>query len=248
MSEGNARKADRVAHDLLTRIVGGEIAVGAVLPREPELAQRYGVNRSVVREAIKLLEVHRLVRPVRRRGTEVLDPIRSVSPEVLRAMIVPSHGRVDREAFADFLELRSALDLQMSMLAAERRTDEDLATLERHIEVLASLVHDRVAYFDAVDRLTLDLARATHNRIFEMLVWWNQEVSRELQDVFRAVRPANEPHLTGVRLLVDLIRRREREPIRALVTAYHEWSNPRLMAGALLSSGEPLESLLENTR
>ena len=59
------RKADRVADDLLRRIVAGEHTVGSILPREAELAEEYEVNRSVVREAIKLLEVHRLVRPVR---------------------------------------------------------------------------------------------------------------------------------------------------------------------------------------
>ncbi len=247
MSEGQ-RKADRVADDLLKRIVRGELEVGQVLPREAELAEAHGVNRSVIREAIKLLEVHRLVRPVRRRGTEVLDPMRSVSPEVLRAMIAPSPGRVNREAFADFLEVRASLDLQMSSLAAQRRTEADLEALDGHVATLEALLHDRVAYFEAVDRFTLTLARAAHNRIFEMLVWWNQEVSRDLQDIFRTVRPASEPHLDGVRLLVGLVRRQEVEPIRSLVSAYHEWSIPRLMAGAMLSSGEPLDRLLEDAR
>lgn len=242
------RKADLVADDLLRQIVRGTVDVGSVLPREAELAESYGVNRSVIREAIKLLEVHRLVRPIRRRGTEVLDPMRSVSPEVLRAMISPGPGQVDRDAFADFLEVRASLDLQMSTLAAERRTDEDLERLDGHIAELEARLAERAGYYEAVDRFTLDLARATHNRIFEMLVWWNQEVSRDLQDIFRTVRPANEPHLAGVRLLVDLVRRRQAEQIRSLVTAYHEWSNPRLMAGALLSSGAPLDRLLEDAR
>lgn len=86
------RKADRVAQDLLRRIVAGEVEVGSLLPKEAELAEAHGVNRSVIREAIKLLEVHRLVRPIRRRGTEVLDPMASMSPEVLRAMLVPSRS------------------------------------------------------------------------------------------------------------------------------------------------------------
>ena len=74
------RKADVVARDLLDRIVHGDPAPGAILPKEAEIAGEFGVNRSVVREAIKLLEVHRLVRPVRRRGTVVLDPFASTAP------------------------------------------------------------------------------------------------------------------------------------------------------------------------
>src|SRR5688572_16140682 len=116
------RKADRVARDLLGRIVGGELAVGTLLPKEDELAAQFGVNRSVIREAIKLLEVHRLVRPIRRRGTEVLSPLSSMSPEVLRAMLSPRAGVIDRRVLGGFLEIRAALDVQMTGLAAERRS------------------------------------------------------------------------------------------------------------------------------
>ena len=68
-----SRKTDRVAEHLLRRIVSGELSPGAVLPREADLAEVFRVNRSVVREALKRLEVHRLVRPIKRRGTIVLD-------------------------------------------------------------------------------------------------------------------------------------------------------------------------------
>src|SRR5688572_19789978 len=116
-----ARKADVVARDLMRRIVGGELPVGSLLPKEDELAARYRVNRSVIREAVKLLEVHRLVRPVRRRGTEVLSPLASLSPEVLRALLVPSPGRIDPRVLGGLLEIRAALDVEMSGRAAERR-------------------------------------------------------------------------------------------------------------------------------
>lgn len=242
------RKADRVANDLLRRIVSGELEVGSLLPKEAELAARYEVNRSVVREAIKLLEVHQLVRPVRRRGTEVLDPMASMSAEVLRAMLAPSPGRVDRAVLADFLEVRAVLDVQMSMQAAARRTDEDLARLDAALDRLRAALHDRPRYDRAAAALTRELAKAAHNRIFEMMVVWHQAVAADLADVFRVVRPANEPHLEGLVLLVDLIRRREVEEVRALVTAFHEWATPRLLAAAALATGEPLSHVMEGLR
>ena len=237
-----------MADELLRRIVGGDVEVGSLLPKEAELAAEFEVNRSVVREAIKLLEVHRLVRPIRRRGTEVLDPLSSVSPEVLKAMIVPAPGRVDRGLFADFLEIRRSMDIEMSTLAAARRSEDDVDRLAAHVERLRAALGDRAAYSRESDALVISVARATQNRIYEMLVWWNQQVSGELADVFNTVRPANEPHLQGVVLLVDLIRRREVEQIRSLVTAFHEWSTPRLLAAAALSTGEPLDSVMEEIR
>jgi len=239
------RKADRVADDLLRRIVSGQLEVGSLLPKEAELAEEYGFNRSVIREAIKLLEVHRLVRPIRRRGTEVLDPLASVSPEVLQAMIAPGHGRIDRDRLADFLEIRATLDVQMSSLAAQRRTEEDLARLDAHLAALEGALGDRERYIAELDALARSVARATGNRMFEMLVWWNQQVASELRAVFDAGRPANAPHLLGVQTLVRLIREGDAENIEQLVAAFHQWSTPRLLAAAALSSGESLEGLLE---
>ncbi len=242
------RKADRVAKDLLRRIVAGEHGVGSVLPKEAELAARYEVNRSVVREAIKLLEVHKLVRPVKRRGTEVLDPMSSMSPEVLRAMLSPSPGRVDRALLADFLEVRAVLDVEMSMLAATHRTDADLERMDAALARLRESLHDRPRYDRAADALARAIAKAAHNRIFEMMVVWNQAVAADLADIFRVVRPGNEPHLQGLTLLVELVRQREVEQVRTLVSAFHEWATPRMLAAAALSTSEPLSNVMEGLR
>ena len=238
------RKADRVADDLLRRIVSGEIEVASLLPKEAELAARYAVNRSVIREAIKLLEVHRLVRPIRRRGTVVLDPLASVSPEVLRAMLVPEPGRVDRAVLADFLEVRASVDAQMSALAAERRDEGDLAALDAVIAELRASLRDRPRYDRAEDAFGRAVARASHNRIYEMLVWWNQEVVTELADLFRAVRPANEPHVARLAEVVEEIRARDVERVRAEVQRFHAWATPRLLAAAALSTGAPLTDVM----
>lgn len=239
------RKADRVAHDLLRRIVSGTLEVGSLLPKEAELATEYEVNRSVVREAIKLLEVHRLVRPVRRRGTEVLDPTASMTPEVLRAMLSPSTGRVNRAMLADFLEVRTILDVQMSMLAAARRTDEDLVRMDAGLAAAEAALNHRPRYDRAADVLARAIAAAAHNRIFEMMVWWHQTVAANLADIFRVVRPANEPHFQGLSLLVELIRRQEVEQVQTLVRAFHEWATPRMLAAAALSTNEPLSNVME---
>jgi DNA-binding FadR family transcriptional regulator len=242
------RKADRVADDLLRRIVAGELHVGDVLPKEDALAAHYDVNRSVIREAIKLLEVHRLVRPVRRRGTEVLDPMASMSPEVLLAMLSPSAGRVDRAVLADFLEVRAVLDEEMSALAAERRTDEDLARLDEALAELRRSTHDRARYERANLAFDQAIARASHNRIYEMLVWWHQTIAGELGPLFRVVRPALEPHLEGLAELVERIRQQRADEVRARVVAFHEWATPRLLAAAALSAGEPLASVMDELR
>ncbi len=118
-------KADTVSADILRKIVRGDLETGALLPKAEVLAEDYGVNRGVVREAIKSLEVQNLVQPRKRRGTEVLDPATSFSAEVMSAMLLPEGGaspQVDLAVLADFLEIRAVLATQMAILAAARRT------------------------------------------------------------------------------------------------------------------------------
>ncbi|MEW5850961.1 MAG: GntR family transcriptional regulator [Myxococcota bacterium] len=240
-----ARKADRVADDLLVRIVSGEIAVGAVLPTEDELAERYGVNRSVVREAVKLLEVHGLVRPVRRRGTLVLDPMASISPRVLRAMLTPAPGRVDRGVLNSLLEIRAVLDVEMSTLAAARRTDAHLEAMELALTHMRDALGNQAAFSAAMGELTRAVARATGNVLFEMLATWHQSVTVDLEGIFSTTRPATEPQVQAVTLLVQLIREKDVDSVRQLVTGFHQWATPRLLASAALANGDPIDTIME---
>ena len=61
-----------VAHEIGRLIVSGAIPVGAYLPREAELAERYGASRQAVREGLKVLGAKGLVASRRRAGTHVL--------------------------------------------------------------------------------------------------------------------------------------------------------------------------------
>lgn len=232
-----ARKADIVAQDLLSRIVTGDLEVGSLLPKEGELAEEYAVNRSVIREAVKLLEVHRLVRPVRRRGTEVLSPVASLSPEVLRTMLLPRPGYVDASALADFLQIRAVLDEEMAALAATHRTDEDLAAMDEVLQEMREALPEPHRYVKQMGALSLWVARATQNRVYEMLVHWHRTVQRDLEDLFLTVWLATEQHLQGQEILVGLLHEGAADRARTLVRAYHHWATPRLLAAAALYSG-----------
>ncbi len=63
-----------IADDLRRRITEGEYQTGASLPSQAILAASYKTTRSVVSEAVRVLEGEGLVRPVRRRGTVVQWP------------------------------------------------------------------------------------------------------------------------------------------------------------------------------
>lgn len=222
------RKADEVANDLLGQIVRGELAVGSVLPREADLAEQYGVNRSVVREANKLLEVHRLVHPTRRRGTEVLDPMQSVTPAVLTAMLIDRRGRVDPEMLAELLELRALLDVEMTALAAERHDEEDLEALDRAVLAIERSEPGTHEAFEAVNDFGAAVARASKNRILVMLTHWHRQIAGAIEPLLTKVR-AGAASSGGHRVLYEAIRSREAELAAGLVREFHRWATQCLL-------------------
>jgi DNA-binding FadR family transcriptional regulator len=239
------RKADIVARDLLRRIVRGELKKGSLLPVEDDLAKGYDVNRSVIREAIKLLEVHELVRPVRRRGTEVLDPLATFSADVVVAMLRPEPARIDLAVLHGVLDTRATLDAHMMELVCANRTKADLELLEALLDKVEKNKGAIDAYMGAHAELSLAFARATHNPIYPMLAHWNRRVVAELADLFRPIFAGAEAHAAGLGIVITCIRKRDGAAARTLVTEFHKWLNPRLLAAAALANGEPLRTALK---
>jgi GntR family transcriptional repressor for pyruvate dehydrogenase complex len=114
---------DHVAQSLARAIAAGEVPPGTKLPPEHALCLRYGVSRTVVREAISRLRSDGLVQARQGVGVFVLDdhgrrPFRITGGEELSS----------REIIR-ITELRMAFDVQASVLAASRRTAADVHKL-----------------------------------------------------------------------------------------------------------------------
>jgi DNA-binding FadR family transcriptional regulator len=118
----------RVAHQIGRRIVSGEIPEGALLPREAEFADEFGVSRQAVREALKVLAAKGLVASRRRTGTHVLPrgDWNLLDPDVLAWH---SAGRLPPKLLDDLVELRRLIEPAAAALAAERRAETAIAEI-----------------------------------------------------------------------------------------------------------------------
>ena len=99
---------EQIADSIRNAILGGEIPAGESLPSERSLADRFGVNRGSVREAVKRLEMMGLVEVRHGGGTVVNDVLASAGLQVLPFLIAPN-GQLDPKMLADLLDLRVAL-------------------------------------------------------------------------------------------------------------------------------------------
>ncbi|WP_174552454.1 FadR/GntR family transcriptional regulator [Microtetraspora niveoalba] len=118
--------ADRIR----AQILAGELKPGDRLPVEPELCTLYGVSRSTVREALRVLSSERLL--VTRRGVAGGSFVVRPEPEDISGYLRSSLMLfTDSGSVAHLLEVRILLEVPAAGLAAARRSPEQLDTLRR---------------------------------------------------------------------------------------------------------------------
>ncbi|MBN9175524.1 MAG: FadR family transcriptional regulator [Microbacterium sp.] len=111
-------------------IISGEVQPGMRLPPEKELSERLGLSRSSLREAVKALEVIRVLDVRRGDGTYVT----SLEPALLlEAMSFVVDLHTDRSVLEIF-GVRRMLEPAATALAAARMDDETTTLLERMVE------------------------------------------------------------------------------------------------------------------
>ncbi|HZU40316.1 MAG TPA: GntR family transcriptional regulator [Solirubrobacteraceae bacterium] len=141
-------------------ILGGEMSPGARLS-QLDLAERLGVSRTPVREALRRLAGEGLVDALPQRGFRVAD--------------------LGLEAVMRRLEVRLLLEPGIARLAAERAVPEDVERLAEAIELEAA-ARDSDTMHDASRMFHMGLARATHNEelVNTLGALWIVEVGRRL--------------------------------------------------------------------
>lgn len=124
------RLYEQLVEALLAYVARSGLGPGQRLPTERDLAQRLGVSRASVRQAIVALEVQGVVDVRHGDGIYLL---RQPAPAELLAELAERRRRLP-----DVLEARATLELKIVELAALRRTDDDLARIDAALESMAA--------------------------------------------------------------------------------------------------------------
>ncbi|WP_220039645.1 FadR/GntR family transcriptional regulator [Nonomuraea aridisoli] len=154
---------ERIARQLEQDIRSGNIAVGAKLPSERELAAQFGASRNVVREVLRRLETQQLIEVAPGRGSFV----REQSP--VQARHYDALYRAGRPTVRQLIEARIPLEVEIAGLAAERATDAQLAAIGRANDALLKAT-------DVVDKAHADLdfheaiAQASGNPVLRVML------------------------------------------------------------------------------
>jgi DNA-binding FadR family transcriptional regulator len=206
----HAHIVDSLGHD----IVSGRIMTGATLPGDVELMARFGVSRTVLREALKTLAAKGLIVPRARIGTRVT---RRENWSLFDADILNWHFEcgIDEAFLVHLSEIRLAFEPYAAGLAAERATIQDVAHLDRLADDMGRENHGAESRAMADLRFHLAVAEASRNPFMRSV---GSLIEAALVGVFKLSAPGSdmrEVHHDSVshRRIVDAIR--DRDPARA---------------------------------
>jgi GntR family transcriptional regulator, transcriptional repressor for pyruvate dehydrogenase complex len=158
--------ADEVAERLTEWVLDETLPPGGLLPAEGELATRFGVSRTVIREAIRSLATYRLVR-IRHGVGSYVNPREAWNVSSALQLFI----RSDRAGLLHWLEVRQVLEVGIARRAATRATLADLNALAEFVRMMRDQSTHLPGDFIATDqRFHLTLARATRNPSLVMLL------------------------------------------------------------------------------
>jgi DNA-binding FadR family transcriptional regulator len=180
-----ARLSVVVVGALVDAIVSGRYPSGSLLPPEPVLCQSFDVSRSVVREAMKVLEEKGLARARQGHGTTVSPPDEwnMLDPAVLDAAIRADETMDILDALVD---VRVALESAMARTAAQSMGEADLAELGNLVEEMTAQLHDPERYLASDARYHDFIMRCSGNRL-------GRSIIRAIHPHARASRRYNPP-------------------------------------------------------
>jgi DNA-binding FadR family transcriptional regulator len=156
--------AEGVARNIARTILAEGLQPGQLVGTEPELIEREGVSRALLREAVRLLEHHQIARMRRGPGGGlfVVEPSTSAVTDIAAIYLVRRGMQL-----AELAELRTGVEVAIADLAAARIDDDGVARMQQALEHEATTTDADLA--EAVHDLHAAVASAADNRVLQLV-------------------------------------------------------------------------------
>ncbi len=179
--------AEAVARHITQLVVAEDLQPGDLVGTEPELIEREGVSRALLREAVRLLEHHHIARMRRGPGGGLFVMAPSANAVTETAAIYLARRGMQ---LSELAELRTGVEVAITDLAAQRIDNEGIAILGDALTREANATDaERVA---AVHDLHAAVAATAHNRVLELVALVLIRLSRLHQIERLAPKARNE--------------------------------------------------------
>ena len=171
---------DRVVRSIQEQILSRRLPIGTKLPPEREFAERLGVSRTVVREAVRVLAAKGLLETSHGVGTTVRALTREEAVKPLNLFL----RTLGQEISLNHLhQVRSLLELENIRLAVEQGSEKDIEDLQRILTAMESAKDDPDLFASRDTEFHRRIAETTHNPLLIMLLDSIQDLMIEVRNL-----------------------------------------------------------------
>jgi GntR family transcriptional regulator, transcriptional repressor for pyruvate dehydrogenase complex len=200
-----------VAEQLIELIGSRRLKPGDVLPPERELVGSYGVGRSSVREALRMLESRGLIES-RGNGSFAVAELRNLLDRSLDLLIT-----VEEADYPELFEVRRILEGEAAALAALRRSKDQLAAMGAAIGAMEDGLGSEQEFITADLEFHLVVAAATKNRVIVHLMHAIRSLLQRSLSSSYNIKGSPERAIEMHRLILEAITGRRPEEARQLM-------------------------------
>ena len=211
-----SRLYEQIVQQIEDSIVKGDLKAGDQLPAERDLAQRFGVSRTAVREAVKALREKGLVEAYSGRGTFITDGTTQAVRQSFDLMAKIGQP----EGSTHLAELRAILEPEIAAMAATRIQEPELATMRDAVAAMDRAGKNPETYIEADLDFHLALAEGAANPLILSLL--DSIVGLLRQQRLRIFRVPGGPERGQIyhKRILDAIERRNAESAREAMRAH----------------------------
>lgn len=213
-----SRLYEQIVQQIEESVLNGSLKPGDQLPAERELAQRLGVSRTAVREAVKALREKGLVEAYSGRGTFITDGTSNAARQSFDLMVKIGQ----QEGSTHLAELRLILEPGIAALAADRIEEEYLAAMREAVAVMDRAQKDPAAYIEADLDFHLALAEAVANPLILSLIDSIVGLLREQRIKIFNVEGGPQRGQIHHKRILDAVERHDPEMARSAMRAHLE--------------------------
>ena len=195
-----------VAEKLIESIKNGEYEIGSKIPNEMDLATKFSVSRSTIREAIKQLVSRNILEIHRGNGTYVCSSV-GVSNDPIGLEFLSD----EKKRASDLCEVRKMIEPELVKKASLLATDDDINKMQLLCDKVAEKIKKGEDHFQEDIDLHVFWANCTHNQVLSKLIPILMDgISLNVSVTNRAL---TEQTIIYHQAIVDAIK--EREPEKA---------------------------------
>lgn len=178
-----SRRTTEIIHEQIKKfIIQGHLNSGDKLPTEMELAGKFEVSRTSVREALSALSLTGVLEIRQGEGIFVKRSPSNAIIEPLSFLLL-----LEKDRLQNILEVRKALEIESADLAAQRRDKEDLDSMRSLIEEMENDLPEAIHSENTDLAFHLALAKASKNPLLDRLMNTVQDIMSQTLHVTRAL-------------------------------------------------------------